>query len=224
MLQWALLGLAILFLIVAYIVIQGTRAALAWRRAAERGDIKVIAEIAEDSLSAWRSVKRPKEIPVDVWRGIQSAELAEVAPGFVRVSCQAESEYRMVGGQWVEALNPLQTGMQITARMAEMLFYELPNFRPDRIQVDVYTTFRTEDNLPSRACIISAEPDRQRAREVDWDEWTGEEIADALGARYRMGERGQPLPIDVREPKPVEEAIAEQNEQQNEKETKAVNS
>lgn len=221
MLQWALLGLAILFLIVAYIVIQGTRAAMAWRAAAEKGDVKVIRDIVEDSLKGWRSMKKPKEAPVDVWRGVQSADLVEVAPDFVRVSCQAESQYKMAGGQWVETSNPLQTGMQITAQVAEMLFYELPHFRPARIQIDVYTTFRVEDGIPTRACILSAEPNRERARDVDWDDWTGEEIADSLGARYRMGERGQPLPIDVREPKPIEEAIAEQ---ENEREEETVKS
>lgn len=210
MLQWALLGIAIVFVIVAYIVIQGTRAALAWRSAAAKGDVKVIAEIVEDSLQSWSRIKRPKEVPVDVWRGVQSCQLVEVEADFVRVSCQAESEYQMVGGRWVEKSNPLQAGLAITAKMAEMIFYELPHFRPDRIQVDVYTTYRVEDGLPSRACIVSCEPGRETAREIDWDEWTGEEIADALGARYRIGERGQPLPIEVSEPKPVEEAIEEQ--------------
>jgi hypothetical protein len=210
MLQWALLGLAILFLIVAYIVVQGTRAALEWRKAAAQGDLKVIRDIVEDSLKGWASMKKPKETPADVWRGVQSAQLVEAEADYVRISCQAESEYRMAGGRWIETSNPLQSGLEITAKMAEMLFYELPHFRPERIQIDVYTTFRVEDGLPQRACIISAEPDRTKARTVDWDEGTGEEIADALGARYRMGERGQPLPIDVREPKPLAETVAEQ--------------
>lgn len=210
MLQWALLGLAIVFIIVAYIVIQGTRAALAWRAAAAKGDVKVIAEIVDDSLRGWAAMKKPKDVAVDVWRGVQSAQLVEVDADSVRVSCQAESEYQMVGGKWIEKSNPLQAGLAITAKMAEMLLYELPHFRPDRIQIDVYTTYRVEDGQPSRACIVSSEPDRQKARDVDWDDWSGEEIADALGARYRMGERGQPLPIEVSDPKPVAEALAEQ--------------
>lgn len=209
MLQWALLGIAIVFVVVAYIVIQGTRAALAWRSAAAKGDAKVIADIVEESLQSWSRMKRPKEIAVDVWRGVQSAQLVEVGPDFVRVSCQAESEYQLVGGRWVETSNPLEAGLAIAAKMSEMIFYDLPHFRPDRMQVDVYTTYRVEDDLPSRACIISCEPNRETARGVDWDEWTGEEIADALGARYRIGERGQPLPIEVSEPKPVDEVIKE---------------
>lgn len=210
MLQWALLGLVIVFLIVSYIVIQGTRAALAWRSAAAKGDVKVIAEIVRDSLKSWGTMKKPKEVGADVWRGVQSAQLVEVGPDFVRVSCQAESDYQMIDGHWTEKSNPLQTGLEITAKMAEMLFYELPHYQPDRIQIDVYTTYRVQDEMPSRACIVSSEPNREAARGVDWDDWTGEEIADALGARYRIGERGQPLPIEVSEPKPVDEAIEEQ--------------
>lgn len=197
--QWALLGMAIIFVLVAYIVIQGTRASMAWRKAAADGDVKIIAEIVEDSLKEWSSKKKPKEVAVDAWRGLQSTQLVEVAADFVRVSCQAESNYRLVKGNWVEASNPLQTGMAITAKVAEMVLYDLPHFRPPRIQVDVYTTFRSGD-VSTRACIMSTEIDRKAAVDVDWDEWTGEEISDFLGARYRMGERGQPLPIEVAAP------------------------
>ena len=197
--QWALLGMVIVFLLVAYLVMQGTRAAMAWRKAVADGDVKVIAEIVEDSLNDWRSKKKPKEVAVDTWRGLQSTQLVEVAADFVRVSCQAESDYRLVKGSWVESTNPLQTGMTITAKVAEMVLYDLPHFRPQRIQVDIYTTFRTGD-VSTRACIMSTETDRQAAVDVDWDEWTGEEISDFLGARYRMGERGQPLPIEVADP------------------------
>jgi len=198
--QWILLGMAIVFLIVAYIVMQGTRAAMAWRKAADDGDVKIIGEIVEDSLIEWRSKKKPKTVAVDVWRGLQSTELVEVAADFVRVSCQAESEYRREGASWVETANPIQTGMAITAKVAEMVLYDLPHFRPARIQIDVYTTFRDGEGGSSRACIMSTEADRSDALNVDWDEWTGEEIADSLGARYRMGERGQPLAIEVADP------------------------
>ncbi len=204
--QWALLAMVIMFLIVAYVVMQGTRVAMAWRKAAEDGDVKIIAEIVEDSLTEWSSKKKPKEIAVDVWRGMQSTQLVEVAADFVRVSCQAESEYRREGKNWVESANPLQTGMAITARVAEMVFYDLPHFRPERIQIDVYATFRDGDGASSRVCIMSTEADRSAALAVDWDEWTGEEIADSLGARYRMGERGQPLAIEVADPVVEDEA------------------
>ena len=54
--EWAVLGLFIMFLIVTYIVVQGTRAALAWRQAAASGDVKVIREIVEDAAGLGASV------------------------------------------------------------------------------------------------------------------------------------------------------------------------
>lgn len=200
MLSWALLVLALLFAVVAYIITQGTRAVLAWRRAAAAGDLKVIRDIVEEAVNGWRSMKRPKEIPPDVWRGIQSMQVASVGRGFVRASCQAESEYRMAGGQWKETANPLQEGMAIAARAADMLFYEVAHFKPDQIQVDVYTAFRSADGMTMNMCILSMAADRDAARQVDWEEWSPAEIVDALGGRYQRGERGQPLPVEPQEP------------------------
>lgn len=203
--EWALLGLSILFFIVAFIMVQGTRAALAWRKAAAEGDVKVIRDIVGDALSVWRAVKRPKEVPSDVWRGVQSMQLVEVGPDFVRVSCEAASEFKLVNGRWVEMANPLQEGMAITARVADMLFYELPHFKPERIQIDVYTSFREADGSPRRHCILSTDAGREAARAVDWEEWTPSQIVEELGGRFRLGERGQALPIEVKEPVAITE-------------------
>ena len=64
----------------------------------------------------------------------------------------------------------------------------------------MYTSFREEDGAPQRHCILSISADRETARSVDWEEWTAEQVVDALGARYRLGERGRPLPIEVEPP------------------------
>ncbi len=200
MLPWALLGLTLLFLLITYIVVQGARAAMAWRRAAAAGDVNVIRMIVEDSLSAWRSGRRPKNVPPDVWRGIQSMQLTDLGGDFVRVSAQAQSEYRMQDGAWIEVKNPLQEAIEITARAADMLFYEMPHYRPNRIQVDVYTAFREGEGPTRSVCIMSTAAERHQARDVDWEEWGAGDIVDALGARYRPGEFGQPLPIDVDPP------------------------
>jgi hypothetical protein len=37
-------------------------------------------------------------------------------------------------------------------------------------------------------------------KQVDWEDWSADEIVDQLGARYRLGERGQPLAIEVEPP------------------------
>lgn len=202
--EWAVLGLTILFAIMTYIVVQGTRAAMAWRKAAAEGDVKVIKDIVQDSLYGWRSTKRPKEVSPDVWRGVQSMQLVEVGPELVRVSCQAEGDYKLVNGRWFEQASPLQEGMAITARALDMLLYELPHFKAGRVQIDVYTTFRESGAATRRGCILSTVVTREAAREVDWEEWTPGEIVDTLGGRYELDEQARPVPIEVEEPKPPE--------------------
>ena len=213
MIQWALIVIFVLFLVLAYIIVQGTRAALAWRKAAADGDTKVIRDIVEDCLEGWRSQKRPTPVAVEVWRGVQSLQLVHVEADFVRVSATAESDYKLVDGQWLEMRNPLQEGIVISALAAEMLFYELPHYRPERLQIDVYTTFRDESGATRRECILSTETTRDGAREVDWDDWTADEIVEALGGRYRLSDAGRPLAITVEPPPaPDEDANEEANE------------
>jgi len=202
--EWAVLGLFIMFLIVTYIVVQGTRAALAWRKAAAEGDVKVIRDIVEDSLGAWRSMKRPKEVPAEVWRGIQSMQIVEVDAEVVRVSCQAEGDFRLLNGRWVETANPLHEAMAVTVKGLDMLLYELSHYKPGRVQIDVYMTMREADRATERVCILSTTATRENARQIDWEEWTPAQIVEALSGRYRMDDLGQPLPIQVEAPKPTE--------------------
>ena len=200
MMPWAVLVIFILFLVLAYIIIQGTRAALAWRQAAEQGDVKVIRDIVEESLQAWSSQKRPKPIAAEVWRGIQSMQLVAVGPDYVRVSAGAESDYRLVSERWVEMSNPLQDGMGITAKAAEMLFYDLGYLRPKRIQIDVYTQYRDEAGITQRECVLSTFATREVAKDIDWDEWTSDEIVSAMGGVFRLSDTGRPLPVAPLDP------------------------
>jgi hypothetical protein len=205
--QWGILVIGIIFLVVGYMVLQGTRVALAWRRAADAGDVDVIGQILEDALASWRSMKRPKEVAPEVWRGVQSAELVEVGPDSARVSCQAGSEYRLAEGRWVEVVSPLQEGFAVTARLVDMLLYEVPNLTLASARIDVHTTFREADGSSQRACILTTTATREAARGVDWENWTAVEIVDALGGRYRPGEGGAALPIEIEEPQGAPERL-----------------
>ena len=207
MLTWALVAIFILFLILAYIIIQGTRAALAWREAARTGDVKVIRDIVEDAIKVWSSQKRPKEVTPEVWRGVQSMQLVDVASDYVRVSVAAESEYRLEDGRWIEIRNPLQDGISVTAKVADMLFYELIHYRPEQVQVDVYTQYRDQAGVTRRECILSTHTTRELAKSVDWEEWTADDIVRTLGGVYRLSDAGRPLPIQPyerpKEPEPA---------------------
>jgi hypothetical protein len=209
--EWGILAVSVIFVVVGYIVLQGTRASMAWRKAASGGDEDVVRQILEDAIASWRSVKRPKDVAPDVWRGVQTVALVDVAadggPADARVgasvSCQVESEYRLLDGRWLEVSSPLQEGFAVTARLADMLLYDVPNLRLDSVRIDVHTTFRDADGTAERVCILTTNVSRKLAREVDWEEWSAAEIVDAFGGRYRLGDRGVALPID-----PVEGAAS----------------
>lgn len=195
--QWAVLGITIAFLLFAWLIVQGTRGALAYRRAAAAGNLDVVGQILEESIAAWRSMKRPKEVPAEVWRGLQSMELLDFGAERARLSVLAESEYKFVDGAWRENTSALQEGMAISAKAIDMFLYELPNLKLASVQVEVYTTFREADGSAERQCILSTLATREVARSIDWDGSTPAEIIEAFGGYYRLGGFGRALPIEV---------------------------
>jgi hypothetical protein len=192
--QWALIGIAVVGVLLAYVVWQGMRAANKYRELAAAGDIPTIRLIIDEGLAEWRSARLPKGLPPAVWVGVQAMEVLDVGPDYVHVSCSAEGEYKMVEGHWQETKSPLQEAMAIAAKATEMLLYELPHLKLDRVVVDVYITYRDAAGA-RRERILACNARREDAREVDWDEWTPQQITERLGARYRLGEQGQALPL-----------------------------
>ena len=102
----------------------------------------------------------------------------------------------MQDGCWIELRNPLQEGMAITAKAADMLLYEVIHYRLEKLQIDVYTDYRDDSGATRRQCVLSTLASRDQARDVNWEEWTPEQIVEALGGHYRLGESGRPLPIE----------------------------
>ncbi len=194
--EWALLGLGIVFLVISWVIVQGTRAQLAYRRAIAAGDLEVIREVVQEAMDQWRSMKRPKEVPPPVWRGIQGMELVSLGTDHIRVRLLAEGEFRLVEGRWQEVRGPLEEGMAMAVKALEMLLYDIPNVRLPWAQVDVYTAYRHQEGRPQLHCILSVAAHREAARRVDWDAWSPKQVVDYLGGRYRVGEEGHPLPVE----------------------------
>ncbi len=195
--EWAVLGITVVFLFFSWVIVQGTRAQLAYRRAIAAGDMDVIREVVEQTLEQWRSMKRPKEVPPNVWRGVQAMELVSLGPDHIRVGVSAEGQFRLVEGRWQEVTGLLDEAMAVAAKGLEMLLYDIPNVRLPWATVDVYTAFRGPVGQPQRQCILSVSASRQAARNVDWDAWTPAQIISYLEGRYRLDEEGRPLPIEV---------------------------
>jgi hypothetical protein len=194
--EWALLGLSIVFLFISWVIVQGTRAQLAYRRAIAAGDLDVLRQVVQEALEQWRTMKRPRDVPPPVWRGIQGMELVSLDTDHIRVRLLAEGEFQMIDGEWREVRNPLEQGMSLTAKALEMLLYDIPNVRLPWAQVDIYTPYRDQTGRPQLRCILSTAAHREAARRVDWDTWTPKQIVDYFGGRYRLGPEGEPLAVE----------------------------
>ena len=185
----------LLFLIVAWVIVQGTRAQLAWRALVDAGDVSAIQTLVSEEITRWKTAKMPKGVSPALWHGVQSAELVEVKPEGVRLSATAEGQYALVDGARREVTSALDEAFAITARLADMVMYDVPNVKLPYAQVDIYSTFRDKGGATQR-CIMSTLCERPTADAIDWDEMSGEEIVRAFRGRYSLDDHGRPNPMD----------------------------
>ena len=194
--QWAVLGLVIFGLILTYIIFQETRAHTYWRGLVQKGDVSAIRALLEQEIERWRTMRVPRGTPASLWHGVQTVDLIAVGPDAAHLTCSAEGEYRIVGGQSQEVTSPLDAGMRVAAKVAELVMYDIPNLRLHEVRVDVYSTFRTERGAPEQRCILSTITDRGTADEIEWDVLRPNEIINRFESRYHLNEHGVAEPID----------------------------
>lgn len=194
--QWAVLGIVIVGLILAYIVFQETRAHTYWRSLVAKGDLDAIRTLLDQEIERWKTGRVPKGVPAALWHGVQTAELVAVGRDAAQLTCAAEGEYHFVGGRPQEVTSPLEAGMRVAAKLAELVMYDVPNLRLSAVRIDVYSTFHTADGMPEQRCILSTLVDRATADDLDWDALRPREILDRFETVYRVDERGLAQPIE----------------------------
>lgn len=201
-LGWGLLAVVLIALVIAYAVIQETRAQRHWRTLVKAGDIDAIRTIVESEVNRWRTERMPRGVLPSVWHGVQTADLVDVGTDYVRVGCSAEGQYAVVGHRREEVSSALREAMKLTVKLADMLLYDIPNVELERVHIDVYTTFRARSGAANQRCILSTVVRRSEAKGLDWEETPPEEIVARFGGRFQVDRRGHAQPID-----PDEEAI-----------------
>jgi hypothetical protein len=187
------IGIAVVMVILlftGYVIVQETRAQLHWRELVAQGDVDAIRQLIESEVEAWHTQRVPRGTPALLWHGVQTVELLDVDATSARVSCNAEGEYALVDGRRVETSSPLDEGMKITKKIAEMMLYDVPNVKLDQAQIDVYTFFRTEGGAAEPRCILSTRVNRHSVEQVDWDEIEAADFAELTGARFAPGGAG----------------------------------
>ena len=204
--QWGIgigiLIIGLLFAFLAYIIFSEARTHRFWRHKVEEGDLEMIRQLVQAEVERWRTERPPKGMPASVWQGIQGVELVEVGRDYIRAATTAEPQFALVGGTRRQVSSTLDEAKRITARLAERLFYDIPHVRPERVQIDVYTTLQEPGAEVTQRCILSTIAGRADAAEIDWENDAPEAIAERLGARYQVDNHGSALPIE-----PDEEAV-----------------
>lgn len=191
----AVVVLFALFVMVGWVIVQGTRAQLAWRKLVDAGDVDAIRTLVGDEVQRWKTIRMPKGTRASVWHGVQSAELVAVMSDGVRLSASADGQYALVEGERREVASPLAEGMRVTAQLADMVFYDVPNVKLAHVQIDVYSTYR-DDRGSSQRCILSTRCRREVADVLAWDEMDAEEVVRAFGGRFVLDDRGNPLAVN----------------------------
>jgi hypothetical protein len=200
--EWGILFILVLLLLISYVIVQETRAQMHWRGLVEQGDLDAMRTLIEEEVENWHTARVPRGVPTSLWHGVQTVELIDVGPKAARLNCSAEGEYSLVGGRRVETSSALDEGKKISMKLAEMAFYDIPNVKLDRVQIDVYTAFRDQRGHADTWCILSTMVERADVEHIDWDETPADEFASITGGRFAADGSGT---IAAIEPLPWEE-------------------
>ena len=179
-----------------------------WRQLVAQNDMEAIRGILDQEIEHWRTQRPPKNISAAVWAGVQGLDLVSASAKHVRVSTSADPEFGVVDGNREQIASSLDTAYATALRLVEMIFYDVPNFRPNDVRVDVFTTFRNEEGAAEALPILCVEANRRDAMSLDWD------LPPALLAREfevvaNRAPTGEPRPIELPEDR-FADIVAEQ--------------
>lgn len=194
-------GLTVAFLVIAVIfggiglvLFKEARTHRFWRQLVAQNDMTAIQGILDQELEHWRTQRPPKDVSAAVWAGVQGLDLVSASAKHVRVSTSADPEFGTVEGKREQVSSSLDTAYATALRLVEMIFYDIPNFRPNDVRVDVYTTFRNAEGVAEALPILCVEADRAAAMALDWNLPPGV-LAQEFETTVDRAPNGEPRPI-----------------------------
>ena len=188
--------IAVFFAGVGLLLFKEARTHRFWRQLVANNDIDAIYGILEQEIEHWRTQRPPKDVSAAVWSGVQGLALVGASARHVRVSTSADPEYGTVEGRREQTASSLDTAYRTALRLVEMIFYDVPNYRPIDVRIDVYTTFRTADGTAESLPILCIEAERGAAMSLDWNQ-PAALLASEFETTSRRAANGEPRPIDL---------------------------
>jgi hypothetical protein len=186
----------------------------AWRNRVASGDTDIIGALIEEAIDHWRRARPPRDVPSNLWAGVQGAQLIAVTPDSATLSGTAESSFRTTNGQRSQVTSALDEAIALASKLIDMILYDVPNLRLGSVRVDIYSTFTGADGAPQQRPILTTTADRMDADDLPWETLTPEEVLARFDTVYEVGEGGRPVPITLppiegNPPRPADEAAAE---------------
>ena len=186
--------IAVFFGAIGLLLFKEARTHRFWRQLVARNDMEAIQGILDQELEHWRTQRPPKDVSAAVWSGVQGLDLVGASARHVRVSTSADPEFGSIDGQRRQIASSLDTAYATALRLVEMIFYDVPNFRPNHVRVDVYTTFRSAEGAAEPLPILCVEADRASAMSLDWNLQPGV-LAGEFDVTVDRAPSGEPRPI-----------------------------
>lgn len=169
----------------------------AWRQRVEAGDAPLVSALLEETLATWRRSRPPRDLPANLWAGIQALQLVAVTSDGATLSSAAEGEFRTEGGRRVQVSSALDEAITLAAKAADMILYDVPNLRLAWVRADIYSTFTGSDGTPVQQPILTTTATRRVADNLTWEALTPAEVLGRFDTRYSRSSTGQALPIEL---------------------------
>ena len=196
-------GVTIGFLIVALlfggiglVLFKEARTHRFWRQLVAQNDLEAIRGIMDREVERWKTQRPPKGVSAVVWAGVQGMDVAAASARYVRVSTSAAPEFGAVDGRRQQVASSLDVAYEAAMRLVEMIFYDVPDFRPGAVRVDVYATFSDVAGETASHPILSVSADRREAMAIDWD-LPARVIAAEFRTTVNRAPNGEGQPIEL---------------------------
>ncbi len=186
--------IAVLFGGIGLLLFKEARTHRFWRQLVAQNDMGAIRGILEQEVEHWRTQRPPKDVSAVVWAGVQGLDLVGASAQHVHISTSADPEFGVLDGKRVQIASSLDTAYSTAMRLVEMIFYDVPNFRPNYVRVDVYTTFRDAEGEAEALPILSVQADRRSAMSLDWN-LPPAVLAQEFETIANRAQSGEPRPI-----------------------------
>ena len=166
-----------------------------WRQKLKSGDDRLVAALINEALSSWQQIRGPADIPNPTWSAILRSQLVSVTESSANISTSCEPNFRSTGDQREQIASALDEAIPVAVKLADRLFFDVPNLQLEKVRIDIFTTFPGNNNSVIQKPILTTTAFRNVAKNLRWDTISDVEILKRFTTHYAQHPNGVPIPI-----------------------------